>query len=135
MFKFLMRFTNSGKISAATAEEQRACLEAVVLILCSDRTVSMVEQWEFQQLLKRIRWRFNAKNEIPDIWEKACVALQDAEKMVAYLEGIKRNIFSEEIALAVFRICDDIGYDSIRSSDWKVAKQLRETLLGSSKSD
>lgn len=90
----------------------------------------MVEQWEFQQLIKRIRWRFNAKNEIPDIWEKACVALQDAEKMVAYLEGIKQNIFSEEIAMAVFRICDDIG-----SLDWKVLKRLRETLLGSSKSD
>ena len=28
MFNFLMQFTNSGKISAATAEEQMACLEA-----------------------------------------------------------------------------------------------------------
>ena len=33
MFNFLMRFTNFGKISVATAEEQRACLEAVVLTL------------------------------------------------------------------------------------------------------
>ena len=54
MFNFLMRFTNSGKISAATAEEQRACLESVVLTLCSDRTASMVEQWEFQQLINSV---------------------------------------------------------------------------------
>ena len=135
MFNFLMRFTNSGKISATTEEEQRACLEAVVLTLAGDRRLSMIEQWEFRQLIKRIRWRFNAKNEIPDIWEKAGVALQDEEKMAAYLEGIKRNIFSAEIALAVFRICDDISYDSTHSLDWKVAKQLREILLSSSESN
>ena len=61
MFNFLMRFTNSGKISATTEEEQRACLEAVVLTLAGDRRLSMIEQWEFRQLIKRIRWRFNAK--------------------------------------------------------------------------
>ena len=54
MFNFLMRFTNSGKISAATEEEQRACLEAVVLTLAGDRRLSMVEEWEFRQLIKRI---------------------------------------------------------------------------------
>ena len=50
MFNFLMRFTNSGKISAATTEEQMACLEAVILTLCNDRLLTFMEQWEFQQL-------------------------------------------------------------------------------------
>ena len=89
MFNFLMRFTNSGKISVATAEEQRACLEAVIITLCSDKRFTFMEQWEFQQLVKRIRWRFNAKAEIPDIREKAHAALQDPEKLSEYLKKIK----------------------------------------------
>ena len=40
MVNFLMRFTNSGKISVATEAEQGACLEAVVLTLAGDRSLS-----------------------------------------------------------------------------------------------
>ena len=129
MFNFLMQFTNSGKISAATAEEQRACLEAVILTLCSDRHLTFVEQWEFQQLVKRIRWRINVKNEIPDIWEKARAALQDAEKQAAYLTNINANIFSKKVSKAIFLICEDIGYDSIYFLNRQLQRQLREAIL------
>lgn len=132
MFNFLMQFTNSGKISAATAEEQLACLEAVILTLCSDRLLTFMEQWEFQQLVKRIRWRFNAKAEIPDIREKACAALQDAEKLSEYLEGIKENISSEEVAKTIFKICYDISYDSWYQEI--TMERMRDVLLSSSKS-
>ncbi len=131
MFNFLMRFTNSGKISAATAEEQRACLESVILTLCSDGHLTLTEQWEFQQLIRRVRWRINAKNEIPDIWEKACAALQDTEQMAAYLAGIKQNIFSEEIAKTILKICDDISYNSIYTLDRRVIERLRDAILSS----
>ncbi len=129
MFNFLIQFTNSGKISAATTEEQRACLEAVILTLCNDRLLTFMEQWEFQQLVKRIRWRFNAKAEIPHIWEKAQAALQDSEKWAAYLANISANIFSKKVARAIFLICEDIGYDSTYLLDRQLQQQLREAIL------
>lgn len=131
MFNFLLRFTNSGKISAATLKEQRACLEAVILTLCSDRLLTFMEQWEFQQLVKRIRWRFNAKTEIPDIRERACAALQDAEKLSEYLEGINENISDEEVGKAIFKICYDISYDSWYQE--VTMERMREVLLSPEK--
>lgn len=129
MFNFLIQFTNSGKISAATVEEQTACLEAVILTLCSDKRLTLMEQWEFQQFIKRVRWRVNVKAEVPHIWEKAQAALQDPEKWAAYLANISANIFSKKVGKAIFLICEDIGYDSIYLLDWQLQKQLREAIL------
>ena len=129
MFNFFMQFTNSGKISAATAEEQRACLEAVILTLCSDRLLTFMDQWEFQQFIKRVRWRVNVKAEVPHIWEKAHAALQDSEKWTAYLANINANIFSKKVARAIFLICEDIGYDSTYLLDRHLQQQLREAIL------
>jgi hypothetical protein len=99
-----------SRISNATAAEQTAFVRALILTLWADGRITVLEESEFARVTDSIRWKMDINQEYLTTAAEAKAALQEQEKMPAYIRDIVSRVNSNDLMTSILNVCNQVSY-------------------------